>query len=213
MWRVRPRSRLRRSGRFRSNADANMRRWAPEVRETLLQAAFVRRFGWRDYAGDDRVSLTWGGKTFVTLHRPHDATLAAQVKWVRHYAEQRADRSDEILSQTGMFGEYFAVLLGLTPARNAQDLRVPRHRAGAGGRCDDDAQAHLRRPPPGRDRRAHRAAAAGAGAWRVSKRPCHAGLRHGDGAGGSGRRQRPTISPTLRRGSTLLYASGAPDRR
>ncbi len=110
----------RRSSPSPANAAENMRRWAPEVRETLLQATFVRRFGWKDYAGDGKVILTWGDRPFVTLHSPTPKTLATQVKWVRHYAEQRADRADEILSQTGMFGEYFAVLLGMTPDRNAR---------------------------------------------------------------------------------------------
>jgi hypothetical protein len=54
------------------------------------------------------------------LRRPTDATVEAQVGWVRHYADQRGDRSDEIVSQVGMFGEYFGILLGLTPARNAR---------------------------------------------------------------------------------------------
>ena len=43
---------------------------------------------------------------------------------MRYYADQRADRANEILSQLGSFSPYFAVILGLTEGRNPKTFEL-----------------------------------------------------------------------------------------
>jgi hypothetical protein len=59
------------------------------------------------------IELTYGRKPFLTLHRPSADLFRKQLVYVRNYADQRADRFSEIVTQVGYPTDYFATILGL----------------------------------------------------------------------------------------------------
>ena len=105
-------------------AAANMKRWSPDIRALILQSTFLHQLGWATDDAVSFVSITWGGTPVCTVKPPENATLALQCDLVRCYADQRADRANEILSQLGAFSPYFAIILGLTEGRNPRTFEL-----------------------------------------------------------------------------------------
>ena len=106
-----------------ANASNNMQRWSANIRELLFTAEFCRKLDWKPSRRAGSNSL-WGSKLFFQITRPSDDVFASQTELVRFYARQRADRAAEILSQLGSLSDYFAMLLGLTAARNPHTLEL-----------------------------------------------------------------------------------------
>ena len=108
------------------NAAANMSRWAPDIRALLLQNQFAPHLAFACTTAG-RVTVSWKNAAIWSADRPGNATLATQAGLVRNYVDQRADRSAEILSQLGLFGEYFGIILGLSQARNLKTYELLAH--------------------------------------------------------------------------------------
>lgn len=106
------------------NSAANMVRWAPDIRALLLQTSFMRNLDWSDAQGPDEFSVSWAGAAIWNAKRPVPSTLASQAALVRNYTDQKQDRSAEILSQLGLFGAFFGIIMGLTNARNRMTFEL-----------------------------------------------------------------------------------------
>jgi hypothetical protein len=103
------------------SSPSNLALWAPWVRGSLYVSDFLRHLDWtpgrrKDGGGTvafDGVELTFRRKPFMTLYRPEPELFRKQLRHLRSYADQRADRSPEILNQVGYPTDYFAAILGL----------------------------------------------------------------------------------------------------
>ncbi|WP_244422108.1 phosphatase PAP2 family protein [Bradyrhizobium sp. ORS 285] len=103
---------------LRFSCAGNMGLWADWVRASLYLTDFMRHFDWSVGGHDKCVSLSYGGKSFYTIHRPDIAVFEQQLKLMRNYLDQRPDRTPEILTQLGFPTPYFVMLLGLQTGTN-----------------------------------------------------------------------------------------------
>lgn len=104
------------------DAKTLMPRWAPNVRELLLQSIFGQKLNWTNQAAT--VNVSWAGADIWQVTRPSQTTITTQSGLVRNYIDQRPDRSAEIMSQLGGFGAYFGIILGLSGARNIKTYEL-----------------------------------------------------------------------------------------
>ena len=103
-----------------------MARWDPDIRALLLQNQFATHLTFAcDAAG--RATVSWDGAAIWSADRPTNDTLAVQSGLVRNYVDQRGDRGAEILSQLGLFGAYFGIILGLSATRNLKTYELLAH--------------------------------------------------------------------------------------
>ncbi|MEM6761386.1 MAG: phosphatase PAP2 family protein [Pseudomonadota bacterium] len=113
----------------------NIRNWAEWVRASLYLSTFMRRFYWQSASSPDRVDLWFqvrapsgapGAPTsgdnpynqFAVIARPSADAFRAQVRFLHQYADQRPERSAEIMSQVGFPSAYFLTLMGMIVGRN-----------------------------------------------------------------------------------------------
>jgi membrane-associated phospholipid phosphatase len=95
------------------------------VRASLYLSEFMRHIDWT-VEGGEADPLRWvlrarsGQKRpdIVTIERPDMAVFRGQLAYVRLYADQRAERTAEILTQMGMPFEFFGMIMGLQGSRN-----------------------------------------------------------------------------------------------
>jgi hypothetical protein len=108
---------------------ANLDRYAVWVRASLYVSDVLRDLDWTPLGqSPDEWTLNCrqaGGQARVaTLRKPPMSMFVSQLRFMRDYRDQRADRAVEILTQPGMPADYFACILGLTGARHAHVLEL-----------------------------------------------------------------------------------------
>ncbi|WP_299626969.1 phosphatase PAP2 family protein [uncultured Tateyamaria sp.] len=117
------------------NATAHMERWSPNVRAMLLQMEFLQGFNTSTNAASRpkkgkptskpvKVTLSWQGAEFGYLYPASADTLAAQLPIVRAYADQRGDRTGEVLSQLDYFTDFYLTALGIPAGRAAHLIEL-----------------------------------------------------------------------------------------
>jgi hypothetical protein len=105
---------------------SNLALWAPWVRASLYLTDFLQHLKWtpgkrrinNELMPFTGVELSYEGNCFLTLHRPSAELFRKQLRHLRSYADQRADRAAEILTQTGFPSDYFASILGINGGTN-----------------------------------------------------------------------------------------------
>jgi len=106
--------------------DKNLASWEPWVRASLYLSDVLKDLKWDlkiPAVGAPYIEMTFNNEAFLTLTRPDMALFRSQLKLLKVYADQRADRATEILTQVGYPTPYFASLLGLN-ARNAKTFEL-----------------------------------------------------------------------------------------
>ncbi|MGL4243199.1 MAG: phosphatase PAP2 family protein [Beijerinckiaceae bacterium] len=126
--------------------------YAPWVRASLYLSEFFRIVGW-DTSSKDRIVFSAAGdagaaQSFYTLERPPIAVFKKQLDWIRAYADQRAERGTEILTQMGLPVEYYGTIMGLTAARSKHTVELAMIALVLGAHVAMIAKHHLacRRP-------------------------------------------------------------------
>lgn len=110
------------------NAAEHIERWSPDVRSMILQMEFMQGFKTtcdaptkpkkgKAAAKPAKVTLWWNDAAFGHLYPASAETLAKQVPIVRAYADQRGDRTGEVLSQLSYFTDFYLNSLGIPAGR------------------------------------------------------------------------------------------------
>jgi hypothetical protein len=90
----------------------NIGRWSDWVRGSLYLTEYCRHLDWSYQS--NRFTLDFDGPVY-RVDRPGHELLNGQVREIRKYVDQRAERAAEITSQLGFPTPYFAMALGLHP--------------------------------------------------------------------------------------------------
>ncbi|MCR9136245.1 MAG: phosphatase PAP2 family protein [Alphaproteobacteria bacterium] len=102
----------------------NLSRWSVNIRRQIFVGEFLRNLDWEIESAKSILHMKWASMPFFKLKRPTARRFAQELPYVRDYADQRADRSAEILSQLDSITDYFAMVLGLTGSRNPFTLEL-----------------------------------------------------------------------------------------
>jgi hypothetical protein len=109
--------------------DKNLASWEAWVRASLYLSDVLKDLSWTppdplpSAVQPRKIVMEFDSKAFLTLTRPDMNIFRQQLALVRTYADQRADRATEILTQVGYPTPYFASLLGLN-ARNPKTFEL-----------------------------------------------------------------------------------------
>jgi len=106
------------------NHTENNDRWASWVRGSLYISEFMTKIGYTTDDTAQTVTLSLDSNAMVKLNRPSESLLAEQCTHVLNYADLRADRGAEIVSQLGFPTEYFAMILGLHQAQHSKTIEL-----------------------------------------------------------------------------------------
>ncbi len=106
------------------SSPGNLECWADWVRASLYLSDFMQSLEWRTDKRARSIMIGFEGQEFFRLRRPSITTFQEQLKIVRSYADQRVDRTAEILTQLGFPTPYFMMILGLQTAPNRHTLEL-----------------------------------------------------------------------------------------
>ena len=102
------------------NAPSNLHTWSADVRVMIMVQEISSTLAVRPISGTpDAVSVTLhNGTEIARLDRPGVETFAKQLNYLEYYADQRSERSNEILTQLTDLITPFGAVLPLHPARH-----------------------------------------------------------------------------------------------
>ena len=103
---------------------ANFDRWSVNVRHQLCGGEFFANYSVTPNKRSKSVDIKWCGRKLLSIARPTEKQFADELQLVHNYADQRADRTAEILTQLGSLSDYYSMIMGLTGSRNPYTLEL-----------------------------------------------------------------------------------------
>ena len=102
------------------NSPANLRNWSADVRVMIMVQEITSSLAVRPISGTpDAVNVTLqNGTAIARIDRPGVETFAKQLNYLEYYADQRVERTAEILSQLTDLISPFGAVLPLHPERH-----------------------------------------------------------------------------------------------
>lgn len=102
------------------NDPANLHTWSADVRVMIIVQEIAATLAVRPFSGTpDAVSVTLhDGTQIARLDRPGNDTFAKQLNYLEYYADQRVERTPEILQQLTDLITPFGAVLPLHPGRH-----------------------------------------------------------------------------------------------